>query len=46
MSCPVGWPSALAEVLWEEYGMKIKFVLKVVLFLFLAAANMVLWKLI
>lgn len=42
--CPVGLVETICVVLWEEYGMKIKFVLKVVLFLILAAVNTVLWS--
>lgn len=41
--CPVGWASAAVEVLWEEYNVEIKNVAKRILFLFLAAVNLVLW---
>lgn len=42
MTCPVGWFSAATEVLWEEYG----YLVKRIVFLFLALVNLILWKLI
>ncbi len=45
MSCPVGWPSAMAEVLWEVYGGRIMRIVKYITLFVLAAGNLVLWKL-
>jgi len=41
--CPVGLVESICVVLWEEYNVEIKNVAKRILFLFLAAANLVLW---
>ncbi len=41
MSCPVGWASALRDVLWEEYGMYIK---TYILLILLAINLWLYWK--
>lgn len=41
--CPVGWPTALFEVVWEMVGEDVKKWAKRFFFLFLVVVNLVLW---